>query len=77
MGPEALFLFVVLIVAVVTGGGVYAIRGWLRFRADRDTSAAEADKAQRPVHTVVDNETADRLMTRGRAASRDIDERSA
>jgi hypothetical protein len=73
MGPEILFLFVVLIVAVVGGGGLYAIRGALRTKADSDTSSAE----ERPVHTVVDNETADRLMTPSRAASPDIDDRTA
>jgi hypothetical protein len=75
MGPEVLFLFVVLIVAVLGGGGLYAIRGGLRFKkADTDTGAQEG---QRPVHTVVENETGDRLTKPGDTAPPGADQRPA
>ena len=79
MGPEALLLFVVLVVAVLGGGGLYAFRARLWFKkVHPDAPYAQADKAPpRPVHTVVENETADRLMTSGDTAKQGIDDRSA
>ncbi|MEA2183292.1 MAG: hypothetical protein QOF69_2477 [Solirubrobacteraceae bacterium] len=78
MGPEPVLLFVVLIVAVLGGGALYAIRAGLWFnKVDPDAPEVQADKALRPAHTVVDNETADRLMTPEETAPRDVDDRSA
>jgi hypothetical protein len=79
MGPEVLLAFVVLIVAVLGGGGLYAIRAGLWFKkADPDTPSAQAGKAsQRPVHTVVENETGDRLTKPGDTAPPGADQRPA
>jgi hypothetical protein len=76
MGPEVLFAFVVLIVLVFGGGGLYAIRAGLWFKKD-DADTPSVKASQRPVHTVVENETGDQLTKPGDTAPPGADHRPA